>query len=83
MPLRCLLYVSSLYSQLINEDIYGDSRIQIPEPHFVVFYNGTDEMPEENTYRLSELYQANSGNPELELTVKVYNINQGKSSQSS
>ena len=51
MPLRCLLYVSSLYSQLIDEDrIYGGSLISIPEPHFVVFYNGTDEMPEEKSY---------------------------------
>ena len=34
-------------------------------------------MPEEQTYRLSELYQDCSDNPELELTVKVLNINQG------
>ncbi|WP_051151058.1 hypothetical protein [Butyrivibrio sp. VCB2006] len=78
IPLRCLFYVSSLYSQLIDEDkIYGDSRISIPEPHFVVFYNGTDEMPEEMTYRLSELYESCSDSPDLELTVKVLNINHG------
>ncbi|MBE5830358.1 MAG: hypothetical protein E7306_01300 [Butyrivibrio sp.] len=78
MPFRCLLYVSSLFSQLVDEDrIYGSKRIQIPEPHFVMFYNGTDEMPEEMTYRLSELYQNLSESPNLELTVKVLNINQG------
>nr|WP_297708386.1 hypothetical protein [uncultured Butyrivibrio sp.] len=78
LPLRCLFYVSSLYSQLIDEDkIYGDTLLQIPEPQFVVFYNGTDPMPEEMTYNLSEMYEDCSEEPALELKVKVLNINQG------
>ena len=78
ITLRCLFYVSSLYSQLIDEDkIYGSKLISIPEPHFVVFYNGTDSFPEEMTYRLSDMYQDCSKAPALELVVKVFNINQG------
>ena len=78
IPLRCLLYVSSLYQQIIDEsNLYSSKRLQIPEPHFVVFYNGTEAFPEETSYRLSEMYEGRSTDPELELTVKVLNINQG------
>ena len=78
IPLRCLFYVSNLYSQLIDENtIYGTSVIKIPEPHFVVFYNGTDPLPEKMTYKLSDMYEDISEALALELTVTVLNINQG------
>lgn len=78
IPLRCLLYVSTLYQQLIDEDkIYGSKMLKIPEPHFVVFYNGTDKLPEKIIYKLSDMYESASNNPELELTVRIININQG------
>ncbi|MBE5827292.1 MAG: hypothetical protein E7307_11715 [Butyrivibrio sp.] len=78
IPLRCLFYVDKLFSQIIDEDkIYGSSVIRIPEPHFVVFYNGTDPLPEKMTYRLSDMYEVCSDNPALELTVTILNINQG------
>jgi len=78
IPLRCLFYVGKLYAQLIDEDqLYNEKRIKIPTPHFVVFYNGVDELPEEMTYKLSEMYEQKTDNPELELTIKVLNINHG------
>ncbi len=78
IPLRCLFYVSALYSQLVDEDkIYGSSVIKIPEPHFVVFYNGAVPLPEKMTYKLSDMYEDCSDDPALELTVTVFNINQG------
>ena len=78
IPIRCLLYVSSLYSQLIDDDsIFRDKRLSIPEPHFVMFYNGVEKMPEETTYKLSEMYEKVSDNPALELEVKVLDINHG------
>ena len=62
----------------IDEDqLYNEKRIKIPTPHFVVFYNGIDELPEEMTYKLSEMYEQKTDNPELELTIKVLNINHG------
>lgn len=42
-----------------------------------MFYNGIDELPEEMTYKLSEMYEQKTDNPELELTIKVLNINHG------
>ena len=78
IPLRCLFYVSNLYQQLIDENhIYGNKMLKIPEPHFVVFYNGSDKLPEEITYKLSDMYENCSENTELELTVKIININLG------
>ncbi|MBO6240328.1 MAG: hypothetical protein J6O61_05740 [Butyrivibrio sp.] len=78
IPLRCLFYVGNLYQQLVDDTkIYGSKLLKIPEPHFVVFYNGTDSLPEEVTYKLSDMYENRSDNPELELTVKIININQG------
>ena len=78
IPLRCLFYVGKLYAQLINEEqLYSEKRIKIPTPHFVVFYNGVDTLPEEMTYKLSEMYEEKTDNPELELTIKILNINYG------
>ncbi len=79
MPLRFLLYVAKLYSQLVDENrLYGSKLIKIPEPHFVVFYNGTEKLPEEMIYKISDMYEdGHSLSPDLELKVRVLNINQG------
>lgn len=78
IPLRCLFYVSTLYSQLIDQSmLYSSVKMDIPEPHFIMFYNGKEEMPEEITYTLSDLYIKKLEKPGLELSVKVYNINKG------
>lgn len=78
MPLRDLLYVTGLLQKRIRtENLYGSKQIMIPSPRFVVFYNGTDNYPERQTLRLSDAYKKKQENPELELTVTVYNINYG------
>lgn len=44
MPLRLLIYISSLYKELVREEnIYGEGLIMLPTPKFVVFYNGEKE----------------------------------------
>ena len=78
MPLRDLLYVTSILQKRVStENLYGSKQIKIPSPRFVVFYNGADYQPERQTLRLSDAYEKKQGNPELELTVTVYNINCG------
>lgn len=77
MPLRDLLYVTSVLQKRIDkEDLYGSKQIMIPAPRFVVFYNGMDFQPERQTLRLSDAYEKKEI-PELKLTVTVYNINWG------
>ena len=79
MPLRTLFYASKLLAQIIDEKKLYSSRIQkIPEPHFIVFYNGLDELPEKSIYRLSDMYDSDSSEHDLELIVHIININLGK-----
>ena len=79
MPLRTLFYAGKLYAQIVDENKLYSSRVhKIPEPHFVVFYNGTDELPERCTYKLSDMYINVSEDPDLEIKVHVININLGK-----
>ena len=78
MPLRDLFYVSTvLKGRVRDENLYGQALIKIPAPRFVVLYNGTDEQPEYQILKLSDSYEKKQENPELELTVVVYNINWG------
>ena len=78
MPLRDLIYVSKvLQGQMKDQDIYSSRQIKLPTPKFVVFYNGTDEQPEKQIMRLSDAYEKQLEEVELELTVTVYNINYG------
>ena len=78
MPLRDLFYVTDiLQKRTYNKDLYSSKLIPIPAPRFVVFYNGTDYQPERQTLKLSDAYEKWQENPELELTVTMYNINYG------
>ena len=78
LPLRNLFYVSDLYSAITEEkNLYSSKRIQIPTPHFLVFYNGEEQHPDQVVMKLSELYESAEKSPELELIVHVLNINQG------
>ena len=80
MPLRFLEYVARLYEKLVPlEERYKEKRIKIPKPEFYVFYNGTKDYPPEKTLYLSDAFFDNDKNRQeipLELSVKVYNINE-------
>ena len=78
MPLRDLFYVADiLQKRTYDKDLYSSKLIRLPSPRFVVFYNGTDSQPERRTLKLSDVYEKKLENPELELTVTMYNINYG------
>ena len=66
-----------LQKLVLEKDLYSSRLVHIPAPRFVVFYNGSAKMPERVEYRLSELFEKQMENPELELIVTVYNINPG------
>lgn len=75
MPLRSLYYVAEELKGLMPMSrLYGKTRVKIPEPRFIVFYNGTEEQPAERILRLSDLYESFSGKPELELAVRQINL---------
>ena len=78
MPLRCLFYASDTYSVLVKDkNIYGTKMLPLPSPTFVVFYNGKQKMDEEGELRLSDAFVKKQEIPNLEVIVKVKNINMG------
>ena len=78
MPLRILLYVSDLYSVLTRDmNLYSTRLKQIPTPNFLIFYNGKDKQPESQILNLSDAYTNPEEKPELELSVRMLNINKG------
>ena len=78
MPLRFLHYLSDVYRQMYNNsDLHRSTMLKIPVPHFVTFYNGKQPLEAESTLRLSDMYEKKMDCPELELIVRVININTG------
>ena len=78
MPLRsAIYYVNTLEDWLRrkNLDLFSRKRIQVPTPHFVVFYNGTEKRPEYEEMRLSEAFCHKTDEPGIEVRCRVYNIN--------
>lgn len=79
MPLRGLLYFARLFEKFItsrNLNIYSSTLQKLPTPRYIVFYNGTKEEPEKNTFRLSDAFLQKDGCLECEVTM--LNINYGK-----
>lgn len=80
LPVRFLIYLAQEYQILIErtqESLYGTGLISLPTPQCVVFYNGQRNMPETQTLRLSDAFMDKRRQPDVELTVQMYNINYG------
>ena len=76
MPPRDLFYVAELLQVYVkDQSLYSSKLIKLPTPHFVVFYNGVEEKPEKRILRLSEAFEVQTDDPELELKVTILNIN--------
>jgi hypothetical protein len=74
------MYIARVYEKIINpKDVYKQDLIKIPRPEFIVLYNGLDKYPKEKILKLSDAFEkAGIKNaPELELNVRVLNINKG------
>ena len=78
MPLRELIYFVTIIKKLIeNKYLLSHKLVKIPTPKFAVFYNGGETRPELEVLRLSDSYENQSDEPQLELMCTVYNINPG------
>jgi len=86
MPLRLLLYIARVYERIIDRrKLYQSGMEKIPEPEFIVLYNGKAPYPDHTILKLSDAFKdtanlrsATRGGFALELTVPVYNINRGR-----
>lgn len=77
MPYRMLEYIHALYQRIIESkgySKYDDTMFTLPAPHFVVLYNGAENAPEYEVQKLSDMYE-DGKQGELDLLVRVYNIN--------
>jgi DNA-binding NarL/FixJ family response regulator len=84
MPLRGLLYFGQLYHKYIKTrglNIYSSKLQKIPVPHYVVFYNGIQDEPDEKILLLSDAFQKDDERKYvpgcLECEVRMLNINYG------
>ncbi len=78
LPLRDLDYVTRNFDRLMTgQDIYSPKPVVLPNPRFIVFYNGRQEQPARKEWRLSDLYRWEEESPKLELVVTQININPG------
>lgn len=85
MPLRGLFYFSDVYQGYIAEhelNIYGTKRIDLPNPNYIVFYNGTSDEPDFQTLHLSDSFiKQDDDEACLECTATILNINFGHNQQ--
>ena len=84
MPLRGLFYFSKLYQGYVSQhqlDIYSRKLLPLPQPIYIIFYNGDDNVPEHITLNLSDAFSSSSTVPAVEVVAHVYNINYGRNRQ--
>ncbi len=78
MPLRFLIYASMLYSKYVEKSnkyqMFNRKLKKVPTPKCICFYNGTDEIEDEVVLKLSD---AVGEDTDIEVTVKMININYG------
>lgn len=80
MPLRGVFYFAQLYQSYTTQhglNIYSVSSQRIPNPRYVVFYNGRTPLPDVSEYRLSDVFENPLDSGCLECVATVLNINAG------
>ena len=81
MPLRGLMYFAELYQKHLTKqdrDLFTTALVKIPTPNFVVFYNGSRELPDVTKLRLSDAFEVPEENGDFEWTATMLNINAGR-----
>lgn len=82
MPLRGLLYMAELYKPLVKGPmLYSARKVWIPNPQYIVFYNGTKSMPDKTDLRLSDAFLHAQSGGDIEVTAHMFNINYGQNKE--
>ena len=88
LPIRGLLYLAQLYDEYIklhDLDVYGRKLVKLPTPQYIVFYNGKEEMPDDQTLLLTDAFECDSKvedmEPALECRARVLNVNDGHNAE--
>ena len=78
MPLRGFLYFAQLYHKYLieaEEQLTTSKIIKIPNPNYIVFYNGDTNRDEDYEMRLSDAFMIEDKSGKFEWTARVLNIN--------
>ncbi len=78
MPLRGFFYFAQLYQKYIDskrELIGTTTLIKIPNPNYIVFYNGDTSRDEDYELKLSDAFFHEDKSGKFEWTARVLNIN--------
>ena len=82
MPYRFFEYAPSVYKRYIRAhklNNYGQKRMSLPAPKFIVFYNGRLDLPAEDVLRLSDSFPSDKRKEtDVEVRVRVINVNKGQ-----
>jgi len=83
MPLRGLMYFAQLYQMHLNKmdkTLFRSTIVRIPNPEFIVFYNGQRKTKEIEYLKLSDAFEKEDKSGDFEWTAKMININPGYNS---
>lgn len=78
MPLRGFFYFAQLYHKYLidaEEQLTTSKMIKIPNPNYIVFYNGDTNRDEDYEMRLSDAFMIEDKSGKFEWTERVLNIN--------
>lgn len=78
MPLRGLMYFAQLYQMhlsKIGKPLFRSSIVKIPNPQFIVFYNGQKKTEDVEYLKLSDAFEREDKSGNFEWTAKMININ--------
>lgn len=78
MPLRGFFYFAQLYHKYLidaEEQLTTSKMIKIPNPNYIVFYNGDTNRDEDYEMRLSDEFMIEDKSGKFEWTARVLNIN--------
>ena len=81
MPLRMMQYLGNLYEKYLTQNRkskYGRRLLRLPVPRLVVFYNGKEDLPDEQVLRLSDSFPEGA-EADVEVRVRMVNVNHGRS----
>ncbi len=84
MPLRGLMYFAQLYQMYLSQqekDLFRSTLIKIPNPQFVVFYNGATEKTDKTELKLSDAFEIKDDSGAFEWTATMININKNHNSR--
>ncbi|MBO4319582.1 MAG: hypothetical protein J5857_03845 [Treponema sp.] len=78
MPLRGLMYFAQLYQKhlaKLGRTLLRSTLTKIPNPQFIVFYNGTRETGDRELLKLSDAFEIKDDSGHYEWCAELININ--------